>query len=165
MRLIARFDGRELPIDVERYAGAYRLTIDGREMEVDLVNAGPYVHSLRFADGSQFGFTHHRIGNEHEITLLGSKSIIEIVDPLALRRGNTADVEGEGGIVKALMPGRIVRLLVAQGDTVTKGSGLLILEAMKMENEIQAPSDGVIEELFVQAGETVDGGAPLVQIG
>ena len=63
------------------------------------------------------------------------------------------------------MPGRIVRVLVAQGDTVTKGTGLLILEAMKMENEIQAPVDGTIEELFVKPGETVEGGAPLLHIG
>ena len=62
------------------------------------------------------------------------------------------------------MPGRIVRVLVNKGDAVRKGAGLLILEAMKMENEIQSPADGVVEELFVEAGQTVDGGAELVRV-
>ena len=62
------------------------------------------------------------------------------------------------------MPGRIVRVLVNKGDSVTKGAGLLVLEAMKMENEIQAPTDGIVDQLFVTAGQTVEGGAELVHI-
>jgi biotin carboxyl carrier protein len=71
---------------------------------------------------------------------------------------------GEGGVVKALMPGRVVRLLVAKGEVVRKGAGLLILEAMKMENEIQCPVDGTVDEIFVEAGTTVENGADLVHI-
>jgi biotin carboxyl carrier protein len=62
------------------------------------------------------------------------------------------------------MPGRVVRVLVAKGDTVARGAGLLILEAMKMENEIQAPAAGVVDEVFVTAGQTVELGAELVHI-
>jgi biotin carboxyl carrier protein len=62
------------------------------------------------------------------------------------------------------MPGRVVRVLVAQGDAVRKGTGLLILEAMKMENEIQALADGTVQEVFVTPGQTVEAGADLMHI-
>ena len=59
---------------------------------------------------------------------------------------------------------QIAAVLVQKGDAVRKGAGLLILEAMKMENEIQSPIDGTIKEVFVSPGDTVDSGAPLVHI-
>jgi biotin carboxyl carrier protein len=55
-------------------------------------------------------------------------------------------------------------VLVAKGDEVRKGAGLLILEAMKMENEITAPADGTVDELFVEPGQTVEAGAELLHI-
>ena len=76
------------------------------------------------------------------------------------REMSSADAEK----VKAMMPGRVVRVLVAKGDAVRKGAGLLILEAMKMENEIAAPADGTVDELFVEAGQTVESGAELLHI-
>jgi biotin carboxyl carrier protein len=164
MKLIARYEDMDIAIEVERHGAAYRLEMGERTFDVDLVNAGPYVHSLRLDDGTQFGLVHHREGTEYEITLGGSKVHVEIVDPLALRRKGQEDAAGKGGVLKALMPGRIVRVLVEAGQEVTRGSGLLILEAMKMENEIQAPTDGRIEEVFVKAGDTVEGGAPLVHL-
>jgi biotin carboxyl carrier protein len=66
--------------------------------------------------------------------------------------------------VKAPMPGRIVRVLVAVGDRVTARQGLLVVEAMKMENELGSPKDGVVKELNVQEGAAVDAGAVLVVI-
>jgi len=89
---------------------------------------------------------------------------VEIIDPLAAkRRGASAELAGSG-VIKALMPGRVVRVLVEKGAEVRKGAGLLILEAMKMENEIQAPADGTVDQLFVEAGQTVEVGAELVHI-
>ena len=63
------------------------------------------------------------------------------------------------------MPGRVVRVLVNQGDQVRRGTGLLILEAMKMENEIVSPADGAVDAIFVSSGQTVEAGADLVHIG
>lgn len=165
MKLVARHDGDELPVEVERHGSAYRVTLGGRSFAVDLLTAGPYLYTLRLEDGSQFSLTHHRDGNTHEVSLAGSKVVVEIVDPLTLKRRSRDDASGAGGVVKALMPGRIVKIHVAQGDAVRKGAGLLILEAMKMENEIQAPADGTVDEIFVKVGDTVEAGTPLVHIG
>jgi biotin carboxyl carrier protein len=164
MRFIARHDGQELAVEVERSGAGYRVKIGERWLEVDLAEAGPLVHSLRLEDGRQFSLVHHRDGNAHEVTLAGTKVHVEIVDPLALKRSRRDDGGGAAGVVKALMPGRIARISVAKGDSVRKGQGLLILEAMKMENEIQAPGDGIVDEIFVTAGDTVEAGAPLVHV-
>ena len=165
MKFIARRDGADVEVEVERHGAGYRVRIGDRWLEADLVNAGNFVRSLRLQDGTQYSLIHHREGNLHEITLSGTTITVEIIDPLALRRRRSEDDMGAGGIVKAMMPGRVVRVLAGKGDTVAKGSGLLILEAMKMENEIQAPIAGVVDQIFVAAGDTVESGADLVHIG
>jgi biotin carboxyl carrier protein len=165
VRLIARHGGDEIPVEVERYGNGYRVRLGDRWLVADLVNAGPYIRSLRLEDGTQLSLAHAREGNTHQISLADSTIYVEISDPLSLRRKRREDETGEGGLIKALMPGRIARVIVSQGESVRKGAGLLVLEAMKMENEIQAPSDGVVEAIFVEAGQTVEGGAELVHIG
>lgn len=64
--------------------------------------------------------------------------------------------------IKAPMPGKIIRILVSPGDEVEEGQGLLIMEAMKMENELRAPRKGVVRELRVQIGQSVESGALLL---
>jgi len=165
VKLVARHNGDEIPVEVERHGSGYVVTMNGRTASVDLIRAGAFLYSLRLDDGTQFSLTHHRDGNTHEVSLSGSKVVVEVVDPLTLRRRSREDAGSAGGVVKALMPGRIVRVLVNQGDVVRKGAGLLILEAMKMENEIIAPADGTVDELFVSPGDTVEAGAQLLHIG
>ena len=65
-------------------------------------------------------------------------------------------------LVSVPMPGKIIAILVAEGDSVEKGQGLVIVEAMKMENEVRSPIAGEIKEIKVKPGDTVDGGAVLV---
>ena len=164
MKLIARRDDGDVELEVIRTGSGYRVRIGERWLECDLVDVGKSVRSLRLEDGRQYSLVHHREDNTHHISV-GSASIqVDIVDPLAARRRRREDEAGAGGVLKALMPGRIVRVLVEKGATVRKGAGLLILEAMKMENEVQAPADGVVDELFVTAGQTVEGGADLLHI-
>jgi biotin carboxyl carrier protein len=164
MKFVAQHEDRTFEVEVERSGSGYRVRLDDRWIEADLVDAGGYVRSLRFEDGTQFSLIHHREGTMHEITLAGSNVAVEIIDPLALRRRREDDA-GSGGMIKALMPGRVTRILVAEGEAVRKGAGLLILEAMKMENEIQAPADGTVDRIFVTAGQTVEGGAELLHLG
>jgi biotin carboxyl carrier protein len=164
VKFIARQGDRELDVEVQRHGSGYRVRIGERWLEADFVSVGSYVKSLRLDDGTQLNLVHHREGSTHEISLGGSTVKVDIIDPLAAKRRRRDDEMGGGGVVKALMPGRVVRVLVAKGDTVRKGAGLLILEAMKMENEIQAPTDGTVDELFVEPGQTVEAGAELLHL-
>jgi biotin carboxyl carrier protein len=163
LRFIARYRDEEIPLEVERHGNTYRVKLGDRWIAADLVTAGG-LRSLRLEDGTQFSLAHHREGTTHQITIGASRLDIEIVDPLALRRKRGDDHLGDSGIIKALMPGRIARVLVEKGAIVRRGTGLLVLEAMKMENEIPAPADGVVDEIFVKPGETVEGGADLLHL-
>jgi biotin carboxyl carrier protein len=164
VRFIARREGVDIPVEVERAAGSYRVKIGDRWMTADLVEAGPYVRSLRLEDGTQFSFVQHRIGTTYEISLQAQTVHVDVIDPLSLKRKRREDETSGAGLVKALMPGRIVRILVESGAVVRKGAALLVLEAMKMENEIQAPTDGMVDQIFVKPGDTVEGGAELVHV-
>ena len=165
MKFIARENERELEVEVHRHGAGYRIRIGDRWLEADFISVGRYLRSLRLEDGTQFSLVHHREGNTHEISLDGSTVTVDIIDPLAAKRRRRDDEVGSAGVVKAMMPGRVVRVLVEQGAAVKKGAGLLILEAMKMENEIQAPADGTVDEIFVTPGQTVEAGADLLHIG
>jgi len=81
--------------------------------------------------------------------------------PVATARAGAA---GGGGSVKAPMPGNILNVKIKEGDNVKSGQVLLILEAMKMENEIVAPKDGVVKRVYVGPGQSVNTGDPLVDI-
>jgi biotin carboxyl carrier protein len=159
----ARYRDEEIPLEVERRGSTYRVKVGERWIVADLITAGG-LRSLRLDDGTQFLLAHHREGTTHQITIDASRVDIEIIDPLALRRKRGDDHLGDSGIIKALMPGRIARVLVEKGAEVRRGAGLLVLEAMKMENEIPAPADGIVDEIFVKPGDTVEGGADLLHL-
>ncbi len=164
MKLIALHDGKTIDVEVERAAVGYRIRIGERWMNVDMTAANAFVHSLRFEDGRQARLGHRREGNVHEVSFGNRIVHVELHDPLAMKKRRREDQSTDSGHVTALMPGRIVRIKVEEGDEVRKGTGLLILEAMKMENEILAPCDGTIGEIRVEQGQTVEGGALLIVI-
>jgi biotin carboxyl carrier protein len=164
VRFIARQGGEEILIEVERSGNAYRVRLGDRWLVADFVNAGPYVRSLRLEDGTQLSIVHDREGNMHEISFPDSTIHVEITDPLSLKRKRREDEVGSGGVIRAMMPGRIVRVMIKKGDSVRKGASLVVLEAMKMENDIQASSDGVVDQVFVEAGQTVESGAELAHL-
>ncbi|MFN2239773.1 MAG: biotin/lipoyl-containing protein [Thermoanaerobaculia bacterium] len=162
MKLLARFQGEEIPVIVERYGSGYQVRLRDRVLIADMITAGDSMRALRFEDGRQEIFLFHREQGDYRITVAGRKVVVEVKDPLTARRLRGPAGASAESVIKALMPGRVVRLSVAPGDEVVRGQGILILEAMKMENEITAPRDGRIALVHVEAGSTVDGGAPLV---
>lgn len=164
MRFLARHEGEAVAVEVERHGAGYRVRIGEREIEADLVAAGESLHVLRFPGGRQYLFLTDRDGSETRITMAGRRVHLQIEDPLSAKRFRREDESHGESEVCALMPGRVVRLLVAQGAEVTKGQGLLILEAMKMENEVAAPKAGIVAQIHVEEGATVERGAALIAI-
>lgn len=96
------------------------------------------------------------------VDVVGVTTAVGVVDPRrkALRLG----AAHAGGLVSTQMPGRVVRILVAVGDAVRKGQPLVVVEAMKMENELKSPVDGVVGEIYVSEASAVESGARLIRV-
>ena len=100
-----------------------------------------------------------------DVTVGGRLFHLEAVDERTKRlSGQAAQVVTGPQNVEAEMPGKVVEVTAAVGDTVAQGQGLIVIEAMKMENQIVSPIDGVVKQVAVSEGETVEAGSPLFTV-
>jgi len=162
-------NGRGRLISIERAAaGKYRVIVDGRAHVVDAVRVGSFGLSLLFdgADGSSRDVQIAPAGAPGEMLVsLDGRSVTAVVDGRRAGRSSAdgAHAGGEQRIV-APMPGRVVRLLVGIGDEVVARQPIVVVEAMKMENELRSPKSGRVKEIAVTAGDSVDAGRMLVLV-
>jgi len=144
------------------------LAIDGRPVTGQL---HPLPHTPLYhleMDGRITAIALTRADERWEVQVGGRVWLADVVDERTrqLRGMVGGDKQaGVGGVVKAPMPGMILRLEVEEGQAVTRGVGLVVLEAMKMENEIRAPDDGVVVRIHAEPGMAVEKGAPLIELG
>jgi biotin carboxyl carrier protein len=133
-------------------------TIDGERLEVDATEVSPGVYSI-LINGKSFEVRMERLVTELRAITGGREIKIVIPDEREWRRNRGSALEAAGRQqVLAPMPGKIVRVLVKTGDAVRAGQGLLVVEAMKMQNEIRAPKSGMIDRVAVVEGQTVNAG-------
>jgi biotin carboxyl carrier protein len=129
-----------------------------REFSLEPLAAGSYSVLI---EGRSYAVI---VGPGNEIQVNGRTLSVEVFDPRSMRaRGAAGAGEGRQKIA-ALMPGKVVRLLVAQGDTVESGQGLVVVEAMKMQNEMKSPKAGRVAEVRTRTDATVAAGEVLVVI-
>jgi biotin carboxyl carrier protein len=135
-------------------------TVDGRQVEADTIRISRGVYSILLG-GKSLEMTVEESANKLLVRTKNREFQVEIVDPRLWRRGRGAGVELEGRQqLTAPMPGKIVRLLVTAGQQVEAGQGLLVIEAMKMQNEMRSPKSGTVEKLATE-GQTVNAGEVL----
>ena len=154
-------------VSVERLRGGYDVEVDGRRFHVDHAHAGGRLHSL-VIDGCQSEVSVQPVGEgAYLVAGAGGEERLEVRDPLThLAETEAGSASGFGaGTVSAYMPGRVVAVLVAEGDTVAAGQGIVVLEAMKMENEITSEIAGVVTRIHVSESQSVEGGDILFEIG
>ena len=136
-------------------------------MKIDMASLhGNRAYSL-LIDGRSYNAVAATQGEQWEVTVNGVSSAAAVEDEkLARLRNQVKSRRRAGGEqIKAPMPGRIVSVAVAVGDAVETGQGLVVIEAMKMENELRAQAGGTIREIRVEEGDTVDKNAVLVVVG
>ena len=150
-------NGKKYRLDLNRADGRWTCRLDGSEVEVDAVLARPDVLSLRIGDQVYEVKCEHVAGETH--LWVGSvRFAAEVRDPRSLR-GRVRAVDDHGPRkLTAPMPGKIVRVLVRQGDEVEAGAGMLVVEAMKMQNEIKSPKKGTVHKILVGEGAAVNAG-------
>lgn len=150
-------DGKQYRLDLDQSEGRWACRVDGREVAVDAVLARPNVLSLRI-DNKAYEVKCERVGAETHIWVGSRRFSSEIRDPRSLRsRAHSTDEQGPKKLT-APMPGKVVRVLVSQGTEVEAGAGVLVVEAMKMQNEVKSPKKGTIQKILVAAGAAVNAG-------
>ncbi|NNL87073.1 MAG: biotin/lipoyl-binding protein [Myxococcales bacterium] len=143
----------------------YEVKIDGETLHVDVTKSARTIYSV-IEDGRQYeAMVDERRGDRLDISLGGRMFHLDVVDErtrLLAEAGSSAPTGPQ--TVAADMPGKIVKIEAAVGQTVSEGEVILIIEAMKMENPIASPIDGVVKELGAAEGDAVDGGAMLFTV-
>jgi biotin carboxyl carrier protein len=166
MRYLATLEGTEHELEVEELdANSCLIRLGEQRFEVDLRKVGQSSFSV-LVNGRSFDLQVHQDGDQTLVVSRDGSTRLSLVDParrMISRGGKTRELGGRAQI-KAMMPGRVVNVLVAAGDEVRAGQGVLVIEAMKMENELKAPKAGKVVEVKVAAGQTVEKGDLLLVI-
>jgi biotin carboxyl carrier protein len=162
MRLDAEVAGRRVAVTVRKKTGGYEVLLDDRRVLVDARPTTTGAWSL-LIDGRSYDVGVQSAGDVHVVRLAGAELPVRLSEAGAGGVGRTGDSRGPARLV-APMPGKVVRVLVAPGDPVAAGDGLVVVEAMKMENELRAGRAGRVAAVHVREGQPVDGGALLVEL-
>ncbi len=156
MRRQIILDGQ--PRDVEVQPDG-RLTVDGEACDADVVEVEPGVFSV-LLDGKSF-----EVALEIGAVWVGNRRFdFERRDPRKWAGGQSGGADHGTVTLKAAMPGKVVEILVEPGDPVETGQGVLVVEAMKMQNEVKSPKGGVVQAVRVEPGESVGAGQALVVV-
>jgi len=163
MRFAATLDGSTEMIEVTGESGRFRVTIGGEVWDVDASLSPQGIASLLIG-GASYVADVAAEDSVFVVDVAGEIYRIEIEEEtrhIIRTRGGAPGGPG-GQIVKAPMPGRVTQVAVRAGDVVKAGDPLLVIEAMKMENEFRAKAGGTVKEVRVTAGEAVNPGDVLV---
>jgi biotin carboxyl carrier protein len=162
-------DGTRRAVSIEAAGqGRYRVVVDGTPHEVQAERTGEFSLSLITNDGAVSSREVNVApgGSRGELLVeLDGRTVPVTVDGRRRRASGDAGAHHEGEQpIAAPMPGRVVRVLVAPGDQVVRRQGVIVVEAMKMENELGAPKAGRVKEVTVSPGTLVEAGRVLVVI-
>jgi biotin carboxyl carrier protein len=150
-------NGKNYRLDLERTDGRWTCRVDGRPVEVDAVLVEPDVLSLRIGNRS-YEVKFERVAGATQLAVGSARFAVEVRDPRSLRgRARAADDHGPRKLV-APMPGKVVRVLVSAGSEIEAGAGVVVVEAMKMQNEVKSPKKGKIQKILVAEGTAVNAG-------
>ena len=165
MKFEVRIGGRECTIELHRDADHWQILIDGRAVDADAVEIAPGIFSILLNGKSYEVRVTPNPGGGLTLQTAHQEFVAEVVDPRAWRGRRHGALEAEGRQqILAPMPGKIIRVLVQTGEKVQAGQGLLVVEAMKMQNEIRSPKSGKVERLLAKEGQSVNAGEVLAWI-
>jgi biotin carboxyl carrier protein len=161
MKLQAELNNEKHEIEIKRDGEDVYAKIDDRQYRLKASEVEPNVYLLKYENRI---FQIYAAPNG--VVNVGVHQIeINLIDPKRLRGGKTGAEHADGAAeIKTAMPGKLVRVLVEEGAEVKQGEGVLIVEAMKMQNEMKSPKDGIIKEIRFAEGATVNAGDVLAII-
>jgi biotin carboxyl carrier protein len=165
MRYVILRDNKEVPAEIVEQSRGYRITLGDKSYDVDSVRVVGNLYSLAVSGKSYEATVHKSAPDEFRVHLYDGMRVVTLLTPLDLAlRGKRASSGASHGSVRAPMPGRVVKVLVKEGDAIEKGTGLVVVEAMKMQNELCAAISGTVKAVKVSEGDSVERNAELVVI-
>ncbi len=168
MKFYVDVEGRTFELDFQEDGERLLVEVDGRRLQLDLRQVSePSLYSL-LIDNQSHDLLAEAHGDDYDLLIGAEMFHLTVQDEWTRRLANIqrkAQVDEGDLAIKAPMPGAVVAVEVTEGQDVKKGQGLVILSAMKMENEIKSPRAGRVKLVPVQAGQTVEQGRTLVVIG
>ena len=164
-KLAAQVGGTTRNVELEQNeTGSVTVQLDDKTVQLDARRVEPDVWSL-IIDGESYEATVQPLKDKLRVTLRGASWEIDVYDPRRQRSAASSSAAVEGTqVISSPMPGRVVCIEVAVGDKVEAGQGIVIVEAMKMENELTAEGPGTVKEIQCEAGQAVEDGQTLVVI-
>lgn len=166
MAYIAKLGAQTYTVEIEEVGRSlYRVAVDGNEFFVDGKKTGLTNYSL-IVDNRSFEVDVDITEDEYRVLVDGRSYRVELVDERRVRLGGLqSGIQLQGRQrVSVPMPGKVIEVLVGEGDRVEKGQGLVIVEAMKMENEVRSPIAGEVKQVRVKAGDALEAGALLMVV-
>ena len=160
MKLQAELGDQKHELEIKRDGGKLFASVDGRQYELDVSEPEPGVYMFKH-EGKVFEAS---VSNGH-VRIGGSDFDVRLIDPKRLRGGGAGHDHDDGvAEIKTAMPGKVVRVLVEVGAGVEKGDGIVVVEAMKMQNELKSPKAGIVKSIRAAEGSTVGAGDVLATI-
>ncbi len=161
MKLHATINDYQTNIHIRDEGGRVFAEIEDRRYELDVHESGAHGYLL-ISNGQVFDCRvegRPESGQKIDVIVGTTAYTLTITDPKRLRSATQASVhDSDAAPIVASMPGKVVRILVAVGDQVDAGAGIVVVEAMKMQNEMKSPKAGTVVALNIQTGATVNGG-------
>lgn len=162
MKYEVRISGKTRMVEFARNGDGWQAKVDGEAGVADVVETAPNTFSILVSGQSHQICVVPSSEGPLELQTGGFEFSAEVIDPRSWRGRRHGEAEAEGRQqIAAPMPGKVVRLLVKAGDAVEAGQGLLVVEAMKMQNEIRSPKRGTVERVLVAEGQAVNAGEVL----
>jgi biotin carboxyl carrier protein len=163
LRIALKIGGRSRTVELKARGGG-KFAIDGIPREADSIAIAPRLYSI-LLDGRSFEAHVREAAGKVIVAIGGREFSFRVDDPRQWRQSGAAlEAEGKQQVI-ASMPGKVMRVLVTAGQTVMCGQGLVVVEAMKMQNELRSPKSGKVERLLVAEGQAVNAGEILAVIG
>ncbi len=154
-------DGKPHKLELEHEGGDWSCRLDGETLKADALITRHDVISILIG-GTHYEVKRERTATDTHLWVKNSRFAVEIRDPRSLRSRKAAAASGEGPQkLIAPMPGKVVRIILPIGSEVEAGQGVLVVEAMKMQNELKSPKKGTVKQVMVSEGASVSAGEVL----
>ena len=151
-------------VELVRTEQEWKCKLDGRELPLDVVSAQDGMLSL-LLQGKSYDVKQETVGAGSNVVVGQERFSASVRDPRSFRSRRRSGASEQGVMkIKAPMPGKVVRILAPAGSQVEMGQSVLVIEAMKMQNELKAPKTGVVKKINVGEGAAVDAGQALAEV-